>query len=156
MARRRRQLAASPSHEGMLRYWDSLTLKKIGRMSREEAIDLLSWQDPNGCYRDGECGDDVEPMTLHEAHAALWKQVKAGGGKLEGLRQAETPTLPEAPRKRYRWLWVLAAAGVGVAAVLIVRRVLVARKPPGVTQTDRASSGAPAAQRPEKVAVLGD
>ena len=69
-------MSRNPSHEGMLRYWDSLTLDKIGRMSREDAIDLLEWNDPNGCYRDYECGDDVEPMTTLEAHAALWRAVK--------------------------------------------------------------------------------
>jgi hypothetical protein len=74
-------IRASARDEGMHRYWDGLTLATIGRLSREDTIDLLAWNDRNGSYRDE---DNDEPLTLLEAHQLLWDAVKANrpvGGK---------------------------------------------------------------------------
>ena len=73
------------------------------------------------------------------------------------LAAAEEPVQPVAPKRRRTWLWVLLATAAGVGVFLVVRKIVRASsRPPGVTQTAQDDASAPAAARPEKVAVLGD
>ena len=94
--------------------------------------------------------------TWREAITSVRRQ-RRGSGLGHLSQDAEQP--PQSQPRRRTWLWVLLATAAGVGVFFVVRRIVRASKrPPGLVeqQSVPADAAAPAAARPEKVAVLGD
>lgn len=72
-----------PCSEGDLApAWCQLTADTIGRVSRDAAIALLAWNDPDGCYTDDQRAfEEFEPFTTEGAREKLLDAYYEAGGE---------------------------------------------------------------------------
>jgi len=48
----------------------------LDNMTRDEMIQWLCWNDPNGCYTDEECdAEDIPRLTVHMAKIIITVQI---------------------------------------------------------------------------------
>ncbi|MBT0812966.1 hypothetical protein KIH41_16890 [Litoribacter ruber] len=58
-----------------------ILVDEVNKLSREELIDWLSWNDPNGVYNDEDSMDEFgNVMSLEEGREIMVRQISEGQG----------------------------------------------------------------------------
>ncbi|WP_143961206.1 hypothetical protein [Litoribacter populi] len=58
-----------------------ILVDEVNKLSREELIEWLSWNDPNGIYRDEDSFDELgNVMSLKEGREIMIRQISEGQG----------------------------------------------------------------------------